>query len=265
MQQKPLEILVTNDDSYRSKGINTLAKLLSNYGNVTVVAPKEVQSGKSVAITMERTLRLDKISHQIENNGNSINVYSFDGTPSDCVKIAMNHVFTDTRPDILCSGINHGSNASVGSVYSGTLGAAIEGTLYSVPSIGLSIDTHHPDPDFSQIEEHIHTVIKEFIAHPPAEGIYLNVNFPNIPKEQIKGFRFAAQAKGMWTKEFEKRTDPFGRDYYWMTGEFTCKDNTGMGDHVLMKEGYITIVPHQINNTGYQEIERLDGLWNLKD
>ncbi len=263
MRQKPLEILVTNDDSYRSKGINTLAKLLSNYGNVTIVAPKEVQSGKSVAITMERPLRLEKISHQTENNGNSIIVYSFDGTPSDCVKIAMNEVFTDTRPDILCSGINHGSNASAGSLYSGTLGATIEGTLYSVPSIGLSIDTHHPDPDFTQIEGYIHTIIKEFITTPPAKGVYLNVNFPELPKEQIKGIKFASQADGMWIKEFEKRTDPHGKDYFWMVGEFVNKDQTGNGDHTLMKNGYITIVPHNIDNTNYKELERLNNIWNL--
>ncbi len=263
MQQKPLEILVTNDDSYRSKGINTLAKLLSDYGNVTVVAPKEVQSGKSVAITMERPMRLEKISRQIGNNGNSIIVYSFDGTPADCVKIAMNEVFTDIKPDILCSGINHGSNASVASVYSGTLGATIEGTLYSVPSIGLSIDTHSPDPDFTQIEEHIHTVIKAFIANPPVEGVYLNVNFPELPKEKIKGIKFVSQGYGMWIKEFEKRTDPHGKDYFWMVGDFLNKDKEGKGDYTHMKNGYITIVPHQIDNTNYQELERLNSLWKI--
>lgn len=264
MQTKPLEILVTNDDGYRSKGISVLAQLLSFYGNVTVLAPEEVQSGKSAALTMEKPLRLEKISCQIQNNGNSILVYSLNGTPADCVKMAMNKFFDKRKPDILCSGINHGSNASVASVYSGTLGAAAEGTLYGVPSIGLSIDTHIPSPDFSQIEDYIKEIIEKFISAPPKEGVFLNVNFPAIPKEEIKGITFAKQGNGMWIKEFEQRTDPHGRDYYWMTGEFLDKEENPSGDHKLLKNGYITIVPHNIDNTDYTEIERLGTAWNTQ-
>ena len=145
-----LEILVTNDDGFFSKGINTLAELLSSYGNITVIAPKEGQSGKSVALTLENTLRVHSISKKETDNG-QIDIYSLNGTPADCVKMAMNKFFKNKRPDLLVSGINHGSNASAGAIYSGTLGACAEGTLYGIPSIGLSINSHNHDVDFSGV------------------------------------------------------------------------------------------------------------------
>lgn len=279
MKHKPIEILITNDDSYTSKGINFLANLLEEHGNVTVVAPEVVQSGMSAALSMGRTLRLEKKSQTVGTHGNSITVYSLTGTPVDCVKMAMNKFFkaggsetveqdpTDRgeKPHIIFSGINHGSNASIASLYSGTLGAAAEGAIYGVKSIGLSINTHHPYPDFTQIEPHLRKIIANAINSELPQGVYLNVNFPAIPAEEIKGIRVAKQGDGMWHKEFEQRKDPHGRDYYWMTGNFKNLEQhpENNGDHHLMDQGYITIVPHKIDTTCYATMKQLENEWEL--
>ena len=241
----------------------TLSEILSAYGNVTVVAPKEVQSGMSAALTLTRPLRLAKEFEKECANGNFIKVYSFTGTPDDCVKIAMNEFFLETKPDMLVSGINHGSNASVASVYSGTLGATAEGAIYGVPSMGVSIDTHNPDADFSAVTEYLPKIIGNFISNPPKKGVYLNINFPKGGTEAVKGIKFAKQGEGMWIKEFDKRTDPHGREYYWMTGHFNDTETDMSGDHKVVADGYISIVPHNIDTTNYQEMERLQNCWQL--
>ena len=279
MKHKPVEILITNDDGYTAKGINFLANLLEEHGNVTVVAPEVVQSGMSAALSMGRTLRLEKKSQTVGTHGNSITVYSLTGTPVDCVKMAMNKFFkaggsetveqdpTDRgeKPHIIFSGINHGSNASIASLYSGTLGAAAEGAIYGVKSVGFSINTHHPDPDFNAIEPHLRKIIANAINSELPQGVYLNVNFPAIPAEEIKGIRVAKQGDGMWHKEFEQRKDPHGRDYYWMTGNFKDLEQhpENKGDHHLMDQGYITIVPHKIDTTCYATMKQLENEWKL--
>lgn len=263
MMPKQLEILVTNDDSYQSKGIKTVSDILSQYGNVTVVAPKEVQSGMSAALTLTKPLRLQRESVETTGNGSSIRVYSFTGTPADCVKIAMNEFFLERKPDLLVSGINHGSNASVASVYSGTLGATAEGAIYGVPSVGVSIDTHNPDADFSGVERYLPQIIDNFLSNPPAKGVYLNINFPKGGEQAIKGIKFAKQGDGMWIKEFDKRIDPHGREYYWMTGHFLDTESNPSGDHKVVEDGYISIVPHNVDTTNYSELERLKALWTI--
>ena len=264
MQQMPLEILVTNDDGYFARGINFLAKLLSHYGNVTVVAPKETQSGMSTALSLGKVLRFETLSVQEQNNGNTISVHTLTGSPADCVKMAMNKFYLEKKPDFVFSGINHGSNASVASVYSGTLGAAAEGTIYGIPSIGISVDSHKQDIDFEEFEEFLQTIVENIIEFPPAPGRYLNINMPYLPKEQINGIRFASQGEGMWIKEFEQRRDPYGKDYYWMTGQFlNLEEERNRGDHNLLADGYITIVPHMVNNTDYNEVERLGQIWKI--
>ena len=277
MQQKPLEILITNDDGYTAKGINLLASMLTEYGNVTVVAPDQAQSGMSAALSLGRPLRLYQRSFEICNNGNRLEVYSLTGSPADCVKMAMNKFYgaggsevmtrdsieRGYKPDIIFSGINHGSNASVASVYSGTLGAAAEGALYGVKSVGLSIDTHNPNPDFETIKDYLKKVIEMAINNNIPEGTYLNVNFPAIAGEDIKGVKFAKQGDGMWLKEFEQRRDPYGKDYYWMTGVFVDKEPQAMGDHNLVAQGYITIVPHKIDTTNYELLQKMESEWVL--
>ena len=172
MQKRKLQILVTNDDSYTSQGIELVAEMLSKYGDVTVVAPKYPQSGKSAALTLDAPLRCNKIASFSSNYNTSTIIYALTGTPADCVKWAANFVYATQKPDLVVSGINHGSNTSAAAVYSGTLGAAAEGCLWGVPSVGISIDTHHPAPDFSAVERYLPQIIEKIIANPPAAGIY---------------------------------------------------------------------------------------------
>lgn len=264
MQHKGLEILVTNDDGFNSKGITIIAELLSKWGNVTVLAPLEGQSGKSSALTLDKPLRLNKRSTTIKENGNSITIYTLNGTPVDCVKMAMNEIYSTIKPNLLISGINHGSNASIASTYSGTLGAAIEGTVYGIHSIGLSLDSHNADADFSPIKHYLDKILNNYFNFLPDKGIYLNINFPAIPVEDIKGIRFTPQGAGMWINEFERRCDPRGESYFWMSGEFLDLDVNAVGDHTLIKQGYITIVPHKIDTTDYSTIDSLSKKWDLE-
>ena len=258
-----LEILVTNDDSYTSKGIGLVAQILSKYGNVTVVAPKHPQSGKSAALTLDDPLRCSMVGSSTSPHGTSITTYALTGTPADCIKWAANFIYTNNRPGLIVSGINHGANTSAASVYSGTLGAAAEGSLYGVTSVGISIDTHHPSPDFSAAEKFIPHIIETLIKKPLPDGIYLNINFPNLPAEKIKGLRMASQGKGRWVKEFSKKTDPKGRDYYWMTGNFEDLETAPHGDHRLVEQGYISVVPHKVDTTDYSIMEEFGGKWNF--
>ena len=261
---KKMEILITNDDSYTSKGLWTLISLCVTIGNVTVVAPKTAQSGMSAALSMGKPLFLNKEEERLTPEGNKIDVYSFTGTPADCVKIAMNKVFSrDHKPDLMFSGINHGSNASTAAVYSGTLGATAEAAIYEIPAIALSVDSHDPDADFSAVKKWFRPIVDNFLANPPVKGIFLNINFPNLPPEEIRGISFAHQGDGMWIDEFENYTTPRGEPFYWICGRFLDKAKDYEGDHTLMNNGYITIVPHMVDSTSYAEKTRLQELWKF--
>lgn len=263
--ENKLSILITNDDSISAKGIHTLADIMTEYGDVTVVAPKKPQSGKSASLSLLTPQYLEKISEEIVENGNILKKYTFEGTPVDCIKIAMNLFFNQKHPDLVVSGINHGPNFSVASLYSGTLGACIEGTLYGIPSIGFSVNTHSETPDFSSIEHYGRIIMNKYLAEPFSKDVYLNINFPNIPKEDIKGIKMARRGKGRWIKEYETHQDETGAEYYFMKGEFeNLEDRPDLGDHTLnVLENYITIVPHKIDNTDYDEMERLKEKWDL--
>lgn len=259
--ERKIEILITNDDSVKAKGINVLARMMMQYGHVTVVGPAEPQSGKSAALSLATPQYLKKV-HEEEG----LRIYSFEGTPVDCVKLAMNVFFTQRRPDLIMSGINHGPNFSVASLYSGTLGACIEGTLYEVPSIGFSINTHSDDPDFSSVERYGRIILDKFFSEPHAKGTYLNINFPHIPADEVQGIRMARRGLGRWVKEYEIREDSEGGKFYFMKGEFeNLETRPDFGDHTLNVLGkYVTIVPHKVDTTDYQEIERLRSVWNLQ-
>lgn len=260
-----MEILVTNDDSFASKGIKLVAQMLSAFGNVTVVAPKYPQSGKSAALTLSEPLRCTELYSTKTEHGTYITFHALTGSPADCVKWAANYIYTEKKPDLIVSGINHGANTSAASVYSGTLGAAAEGVLYGVPSIGVSIDTHDPDPDFSAIEAMFPKFVGKLMENPLPDGIYLNINFPNLPAGKVKGMRMASQGKGRWIKEFEKRTDPKGADYYWMTGNFEDLEDSPAGDHKLVEQGYVSVVPHRVDTTDYTLMEELGNRWKLNE
>lgn len=265
--KKPLEILVTNDDGYQARGIHVLALMLRSYGNVTVVAPREPQSGKSVSLTLDKPLMIEQPETQPASETlGSLRVYTLTGTPADCAKLGINLYLHEGRlPDLLVSGINHGSNASAASIYSGTLGAAVEGTLYDIPSVGLSINTHADNPDFEGTLFYGRQVIDWVLADGIKRGIYLNVNVPDIPKDQIRGIRMARQGAGRWVKEFDHRVTLRGKHYFWMVGEFEDQEAIGAtdADHNLVNSGYVTIVPHRIDTTDYEELERLRENWKL--
>ncbi len=253
------QILITNDDGVKAKGIGVLTELMRSYGNITVVAPFEAQSGMSAALTIGKPLRLTELRSE-----DGLKVYACSGTPADCVKMAMNQIFGNELPDLLVSGINHGSNASIASLYSGTLGAAAEGTVYGIPSIGLSLCSHDPDADFSAAIHFTKVIIDRFLEYPPKPDVYLNVNFPAVNKKMIKGIHFSKQGKGQWIKEFEERRDPYGFKYYWMTGEFFNQEpGNPIADHNMVEEKYISIVPHNIDTTDYSEVKRLEEQWKF--
>jgi 5''/3''-nucleotidase SurE len=252
-------ILITNDDGVKSKGIGVLIDMMRPYGEVTVVAPFEAQSGMSAALTIGKPLRLKELKIK-----DGLKIYACSGTPADCVKMAISQFYPDKLPDLLVSGINHGSNASIASLYSGTLGAASEGTVYGIPSIGFSLCSHDANADFEASAYYGKIILDNYFKNPMLPDIFLNINVPDIPKEDISGIVFAHQGKGQWIKEFERRKDPYGFYYYWMTGEFFNQEpENESSDHNLLRKNYITIVPHKIDTTDYREIERLSSLWQL--
>lgn len=251
------EILITNDDGIEAEGIHVLAGLMRKYGNVTVVAPLLHQSGKSAALSLDTRLYLEQVKDEP-----GLREFTFNGTPVDCVKIGINECFPDGLPDLVVSGINHGSNCSVASLYSGTLGACIEGTVYDIPSIGFSLSSHDPHPDFSPVTEYADTIMERFIACPPEKGIYLNINFPAIPASEIRGIRMARRGYGRWIHEFDVCKDENGRKYFFMAGHFENLEQEGsIGDHWLVYNKYISVVPHRIDTTDYSEVERLRNTW----
>lgn len=253
------KILITNDDGVKSKGISALTEMMKPYGDLTVVAPFEAMSGMSAALTIGKPLRLTELKTE-----EGLRIFACSGTPADCVKMAMNQLFADSPPDLLVSGINHGSNASIASLYSGTLGAAAEGTVYGIPSIGFSLTSHDRNADFSAAVHFGKQIIERFLENPPKADTYLNVNFPATEISLIKGIKFCHQGRGQWIKEFEERVDPYGSNYYWMTGEFfNLEPENQDSDHNLVENNFISIVPHKIDTTDYEELNRLGNLWNF--
>ena len=250
---KPL-ILITNDDGDTAPGIEILTKLMLQIGDVVVMAPDGARSGQSNAITVTHPVRFRKLE---EREG--LVRYACTGTPTDCVKLALNDVL-DRKPDLLVSGINHGSNAAINIIYSGTMGAVLEGCDNGIPSIGFSICDHSLNADFSQFEEYILQITRETLLNGLSYGVCLNVN---APVGEIKGVRVARQCRGNWTKEFAKRTDPHGRAYYWLTGyvdnhEPEAEDT----DEWALANGYISVVPSKIDLTAYEQMEVVKN-WKL--
>lgn len=250
-------ILVTNDDGIKAKGIQALIKVASLFGKVVVIAPAEPQSGMSHAITVKYPLRVSKIEES-----DSVVQYSCHGTPVDCVKLGLNQ-FLERKPDLLISGINHGANSSTSIVYSGTMAAALEGLINDIPSIGFSLLNLDHNADFTTSSRVTKKIIEHVLANGIPDHICLNVNIPDLPPEQIKGYKFCRQNKGYWKEEFDKRTDPMGRNYYWLTGEFYNSEPEATDtDEWALENQYVSIVPMQIDFTCYSSLEKLKN-WNL--
>lgn len=251
-------IFVTNDDSYLSKGFRHAVELASQFGRVVAIAPDRVQSGMSQAITINSPLFM----RQIERSDN-VEIYAFSGTPVDCAKIAFDHFFECKHVDLVISGINHGSNAAVNVMYSGTMGAAIEGSFYGVPSIGLSVDDHSPDADFEGAMECGERIIRAILENEAIlpRPLCLNVNVPRCAASEIKGIRLSRQTRGFWREDFYARQDPQGRDYFWLTGAFqNAEPDAEDTDEWALAHRYVSVVPVQVDMTDYRMLKSLDGL-----
>ena len=257
MPEKPV-ILVTNDDGIFAPGITFLAKVASKFGRIIVVAPDKPQSGMGHAITINSTLRIQKTNyHQAEME------YACSGPPVDCVKMAVNHILKK-RPDLVLSGINHGSNSSINVIYSGTMSAAIEGALEGTPSIGFSLCDYAMEADFSQAEKFIAKIIEESLKNKMPKGICLNVNIPKLKEPDFKGIKVVRQARANWVERFEERKDPYGRDYYWLTGEFVNFEPESLDtDEWALANGYISVVPTQADLTAHKHLQGLNYLEKL--
>ncbi|MBP6584254.1 MAG: 5'/3'-nucleotidase SurE [Flavobacterium sp.] len=258
LMNKPL-ILVTNDDGISAAGIRTLISIMSEIGDVVVVAPDKPQSAMGHAITINNTLYLNKMSA----DDSSIIEYNCSGTPVDCVKLAVNEIL-HRKPDLCVSGINHGSNSSINVIYSGTMSAAVEAGIEGIPAIGFSLLDYDWNADFSQIKSYVKKITMEVLKNKLPNGVVLNVNLPKLKENEIKGIKICRQAKALWMEKFDKRKTPQGKDYYWLTGEFVNEDKGEDTDEWALENGYVSIVPIQFDMTAHHTIQQLN-TWNLNE
>ena len=256
--KKPL-ILVTNDDGITAPGLRALVAIMSTIGEVVVVAPDSPQSGMGHAITIDNMLYSKRVKINTEKNAPL--EYSCSGTPADCVKLGLQEIL-DRKPDIVVSGINHGSNSSINVIYSGTMSAAIEAGIEGIPAIGFSLCDYSWDADFSSVGKTVKKIVLRALKNGIPEGTVLNVNFPKTDGKEPKGIKICRQAKANWKEKFDKRTSPSGKEYYWLTGEFELLDNGEDTDDHALKNGFVSIVPTQFDLTAYKTIQQLNN-WDL--
>ena len=252
-KKKPF-ILITNDDGVEAEGIVALAQALSSLGSIVVFAPDNTQSGMSCAITT-----IKPVSYNLISKSEELTIYSCTGTPVDCVKLALNEVLP-VKPDLLVSGINHGENKGLSVHYSGTLGAALEGCVFNVPSFGASLCDYLPGDDFSESCRLVRILAEQVLLHGLPYGTYLNMNIPNI--STVKGIAVARQTAGKWVREYSCKEQD-GKIQYWLTGDYEMSgtkypDN----DVILLDEGYASLVPCKIDVTDYLFLENLKK-WKL--
>ncbi len=249
-------ILVTNDDGYNAPGIEALIEVAAKFGRVVVVAPKEPQSGKGHAITSYLPLY-----PELQYKSEGVEVYSLNGTPVDCVKFATDHLLLSQKIDLVVSGINHGSNASINILYSGTMGAAIEGSFYAAPSIGFSHLSNSEKSDLEASKYYAERVIRAILSQPIELPLCLNINIPDLALEHIKGIRVARQNRGYWLEEFFGRSDPRGKEYFWLSGEYVNHEPSATDtDIAALDEGYVSVVPVQVDLTAYSKMEYTESL-----
>ena len=270
-----MKILITNDDGYDAKGLLTLVRVMRRYGELTIVAPKRHQSGMSMAVTMGfKPIAVKHLEQKAREDW-----WYLDGTPASCIKFGLDNVLYPERPDLIVSGVNHGSNAATAAIYSGTIGAAMEGAVNGIPAIGVSLDHFSPDADFSGIEARLPGILDWLLPRLGTRfGLFYNINFPAIPAEEIRGFRMTRMGHAHWEREYrdygaflrESGHTPSEADcryvahvepdeeLYVMAGDFTDNgDNPADADHLLMEQGWVVITPQNIDNTDVAEIDRL--------
>lgn len=254
MEKKPT-ILVTNDDGIFAPGIQRLIRIAQSLGHVYVVAPDSPQSGQGHAVTLSEPLRLRKV-HVMDG----VDAYECTGTPVDCVKLAKNVLYPDKQIDLCVSGINHGSNASINILYSGTMSAAMEASLEGIDSIGFSFLNYSFEADMDPALPYV----KEIMAHVLTHGLkgcrLLNVNIPDVDGGEIRGIKVCRQSHGSWVEEFQPGLDPRGEQYYWLTGRFVARDAHEDTDIWALKNGYISVVPSKYDLTDEIAIPHLQNL-----
>jgi 5'-nucleotidase len=247
--KKPL-ILISNDDGVYAKGINELIAGVRSLGEIVVIAPEGARSGMSSAISSLNPVRLTVLKKEED-----LTIYSCTGTPVDCVKLGINEIL-DRKPDLVLSGINHGSNSAICVIYSGTIGATLEGCILGIPSLGISLTDHSLDADFTQAVKYGRLIAEKILAEGLPKGVCLNLNVPDLA--EVKGLRISTQTKGYWAKEFLVGQDPFGKEVYWLTGEFANEDPMNeRNDEWALTHGYAALVPLQLDMTAYDMIDAL--------
>jgi 5'-nucleotidase len=248
MSERPL-ILVTNDDGIHAKGLRELVEVVQFFGDVVVISSEISMSGKACSITVDSPLRAEQVE-----DIHGVPTYKCNGTPVDSVKLSFNSLL-DRTPDYVVSGINHGTNSSISIIYSGTMGAAIEGSLHGVPSMGFSLDDLSPDADFSKAKMVVAKVFQSVMENGLPAFTCLNVN---VPKGKPEGIKVCRQAHGKWIEEFEKRTDPHGREYHWLAGYFKNFEEDAPGtDMYALNNNFASVVPVTVDMTCYKTLEHL--------
>jgi 5'-nucleotidase len=256
LNNRTANILVTNDDGISAPGLRVLIDIVREMGNVVVVAPDKPMSGSGHAITVRHPLRL----HEVTKEKNYAE-YHCNGTPVDCVKLGE-QVVLKAKPDLLVSGINHGSNASVNIVYSGTMAAVIESAINGVPAIGFSLLDYRHSADFSACKPFVKLIAGKVLANGLPDGVCLNVNFPAVNDNDIKGIKICRQGRARWREEFDTRTDPHKREYYWLTGYFEKLEENEDTDQWALENNYVSVVPVHFDMTAHYALATLQQ-WNL--
>lgn len=254
---KPV-ILITNDDGITAPGIRALYEAVKDLGQIVIVAPDKPQSGMGHAITIGHPLRL-----QPSDLFPGIDAYSCSGTPVDCVKLAVDKVL-HRKPDLCLSGINHGPNHSINVIYSGTMSAAMEAAIENIPAVGFSLMDHSINADFSAAQHYARVITEKMLKDKPIKHILLNVNIPNFPLSEIKGYKICKQAYAKYQEKFLERKDPSGKKYYWLTGEFVNFDNGRDSDVWALANNYVSVVPVQFDLTNYDLKTKLEKQWKDK-
>ncbi len=250
-------ILVTNDDGISAPGIRNLVEAVRHLGKVVVVAPDKPQSGMGHAITIGNPLRLSPMHHLFDG----VEAWQCSGTPVDCVKLAVDKVLR-RKPDLCLSGINHGANHSINVIYSGTMSAAVEAAIESIPSIGFSLLDYSVEADFGPAKKYVKQIVEQVLNHEMADKhLILNVNFPAVPDSLIKGIRICRQAYAKYEEDFVERNDPNNKKYYWLTGKFVNFDRGRDTDVWALEHNYVSVVPVQFDMTNYVLKSKLEKTW----
>ena len=250
MANKPL-ILITNDDGINAPGLRKLISLVKHLGEIVVIASEHPMSGMAHAVTIINPLRVRLIAEEL-----NYREYLTTGTPVDNVKLGK-HKLAGRLPDLVLSGINHGSNAAINIIYSGTMGAVLEGLIDRIPGIGFSLDDFSPHADFSHVDEYVVSITKKVLKDGLPKGVCLNVNFPVKNNEPLRGVKVCRQADARWVEEFEERTDPHGRTYYWLAGRFENGDIRNDTDEKALADNYVSVVPSQTDFTAHDHVSSI--------